>query len=92
VFDLLVAPTQTVGETEKIVDVNVGLKGVKADIVKHLKSQPDITAKTLSGLLGISTRTVERHLKELKEKGVIQRAGSDKNGHWKIKSYFPVGK
>jgi len=54
--------------------------------VKRLKSRSDSTAKALSDILGVSTRTVERHLKELKEKGVIQRVGSDKNGHWEIQN------
>lgn len=73
-----------VGATEEIVGESVGRKGVQADIVKHINSQPDITAKALSGLLGVSTRTVERHLKEMREKGVIRRVGSDKSGHWEI--------
>lgn len=34
--------------------------------------------------LGISKKTVAAHIKGLKEKGVIERIGNNKTGHWKI--------
>ena len=34
--------------------------------------------------LGISRKTVALRIKTLKEKGIIERIGSDKKGYWKI--------
>ena len=33
----------------------------------------------------VEPRTIERNVKTLKEKGVIDRVGADKNGHWIVK-------
>ena len=33
----------------------------------------------------VETRTIERNLKTLKEKNVVERIGADKNGHWIVK-------
>ena len=33
----------------------------------------------------VEPRTIERNIKALKEKDVIDRVGADKNGHWKVK-------
>ncbi|WP_243134950.1 winged helix-turn-helix transcriptional regulator [Murimonas intestini] len=32
----------------------------------------------------VSRKTVSQRLKELKEKGIIERIGSDRKGYWKI--------
>jgi ATP-dependent DNA helicase RecG len=64
------------------VGVNVG---VKSEIIKHIETKPNVSAKELAVLLKKTARTIERQLKELREQGVIERIGSDKNGYWKIK-------
>lgn len=33
-------------------------------------------------MLEIPTRTIERKIKNLKNKGILQRIGSDKKGYW----------
>ena len=33
----------------------------------------------------LSERGVKKNLKQLKEKGIIERVGSNKTGYWKIK-------
>jgi predicted HTH transcriptional regulator len=43
-----------------------------------------LSAKELATLLNKTTRTIERHLKALRELGQIKRVGSDKAGHWEI--------
>ena len=40
----------------------------------------------IAGNLGISKKTVAEHIKALKEKGIIERVGNNKTGHWKINS------
>ncbi len=44
----------------------------------------DLTASQIGERLGMSLSTVRRKIKELKEKGLIERIGSDKTGYWKI--------
>lgn len=53
---------------------------MQVGIVNLLKTQPGLTVKELADLLGVSSRTVERHIKELRENGTVRRIGSDKSG------------
>jgi fido (protein-threonine AMPylation protein) len=65
------------------VGVNVGVNiGVKNGILNNLKNNPNLTAQELATKLNKTTRTIERNIRELREKGIISRAGSDKTGHW----------
>jgi len=55
------------------------------DTVFNLITQNNkITALEISDLLKISLSTVKRKIKNLKEKRIIERIGSDKTGYWKI--------
>ena len=49
-----------------------------------IKQNNKITANEMSERLKISLSTAKRKIKELKEKGIIERIGSDKTGHWNI--------
>jgi Fic family protein len=72
---------------EQGVGVNVGVNvGVKTNIIDKLKEQPSLSAKELATILKLSTRTIERHMKELREQGILVRVGSDKSGYWQIKN------
>jgi len=77
-----------VGDVGVNVGVNVGdvgvNVGVKANIIKFIKENPSISVKELSNLLNITTRTIERNIKQLKDIGVLERIGSDKTGSWII--------
>lgn len=65
------------------VGVNVGVNvGVTDQILALLRREPRLSAKEVASLLNKTTRTIERHLKALREQGRIQRVGSDKAGHW----------
>ncbi len=68
-------------QTAADVGVNVG---VTDQILELLAQEPRLSAKEMASLMSKTTRTVERHLKALREQGRIQRVGSDKSGHWKI--------
>jgi len=60
------------------VDNNVDL--ILNAIAENSKStQKDIAAKT-----GLSTRTVSREIKSLRDSGAIRRIGSDRSGFWEI--------
>ena len=43
-----------------------------------------ITTEQMAARLGISTRAVEKHLSNLKAKGLLRRIGPDKGGHWEV--------
>ena len=44
----------------------------------------DITYEGLVEMLNVSRKTVAKHIKSLKEKGAIERIGSDKDGYWGV--------
>ena len=52
--------------------------------IKELKINPNITQVELSNKLNVSRRTISTLLANLKEKGKIERVGSDRKGYWKI--------
>jgi fido (protein-threonine AMPylation protein) len=49
-----------------------------------IKQNSKITATEISEQLKISLSTVKRKIKEIKEKGSVERIGSDKTGYWKV--------
>ena len=71
-------------------DVGKELSNVDMQLLKELENNPYITAAELGKLLNITTRTVERHIKTLKESGIIRRAGEKNpaNGY----SQFQINK
>ncbi|MBX2973150.1 MAG: winged helix-turn-helix transcriptional regulator [Flavobacteriales bacterium] len=64
--------------------VKGGRDTVNDTVFSLIKKDQHITAVEISERLNISLSTVWRKIKELKEKGAIERIGSDKTGHWKI--------
>ena len=67
------------------VGVNVGVNDTQTKILKLIMEQQQITQKEIADILKISSRTVERNINILKEKGILERIGADKNGYWQIK-------
>ena len=53
-------------------------------IVNLIIQQPSVTAKHMSETLSVSSRTVERELSTLKDKGVLIREGKDNDGVWLV--------
>ncbi len=49
-----------------------------------IKQNNNIPAAEISERLSISLSTAKRRIRELKEKGIIVRMGSDKTGYWKV--------
>lgn len=70
------------------VGINVGIKynGVlshtEENAVRAILRDDRITAKSLSSVLGVTLRQVERIMASLKKKANLRREGSRKNGHW----------
>ena len=65
-------------------DINGNINGDINRVLLLLEKQPSITAKQMAEVLQISPRKVSRIIKELKEKKIIVRIGSNKTGYWKI--------
>lgn len=55
-------------------------------ILTLIKENNYITVRELSGQIGVGMTTVTKHIRVLKEKGVIERIGSKKNGQWIVKA------
>ena len=53
-------------------------------ILEMLRVNPKAPASSIAESLSLSRKTVERSVKSLKEKGIIERVGSDRKGFWKI--------
>lgn len=53
-------------------------------VLKAIMETPSITKQTLCDITSLGKSTIDRAIKALKEKGLIQRVGSNKSGYWKI--------
>lgn len=66
-------------------------KGVRKEsdtctrILEFVTLQSDISLSEIADQLGVSYRTVQRSMADLKKKGVVVRIGGRKNGYWEIK-------
>lgn len=49
-----------------------------------MREQPEISARRIAEIIGLSARAVEKNINMLKEKGVIRRIGPAKGGHWQV--------
>lgn len=76
--------THTVDETSLNVPVNVPVNELTAKILTLVRAQPKVTAQKMALTLGVTDKTIKRHLKLLREQGRVQRVGSDTAGHWEI--------
>ena len=64
--------------------VNTAIGTVNGTVLDLIKNNNSITATEISEHLGTSLRTVKRNIKYLKDKGIIERVGSDKTGSWRV--------
>jgi Fic family protein len=80
--------TQTVADASTDVPVNVPVNvpvhEVSGKVLILLRANPKATAQKMASALGVTDKTIKRHLKALRERGRIRRVGSDKTGHWEI--------
>lgn len=54
------------------------------ELLKLLTIHPDYTVTELAAIFNVSRKTIAVRLKELKDRGLIERIGSSKKGFWKI--------
>jgi fido (protein-threonine AMPylation protein) len=76
--------TENVGVNNEDVGVNVGvnLNKTQRKIVELIRNNPSITIEEMAKFADVATRTIERNIKKLKEREIIDRVGADKNGQW----------
>ena len=54
------------------------------NIVDLIKKDPRITQQEMSEKLGLNITTVAKNLSTLKNKNILRRIGSNKNGQWEL--------
>ena len=59
-------------------------EGDERKILDYFKKNPRSTVAELTGILGISQRSVERLVSSLKKDGKLVREGSPRSGSWKV--------
>jgi predicted HTH transcriptional regulator len=64
--------------------VDVVLNSTENLVLAILRKEPSITAKKLAERISKTEKTAKRNIASLKEKGIIEREGSDKVGLWRI--------
>lgn len=81
-------------DTPNMLGVNSSEKfGVKLNknqqkILKLMNLNNQITIVKMAKLISISETAIENNIKKLKEKGIIERIGSDKTGSWKLGALY----
>ena len=68
-------------ETEGLVE---GLVKSQQAILRMIEKNPSLSKKEMAATIGISTTALDKNIGTLKKKGLLQRVGSAKGGHWKI--------
>jgi predicted HTH transcriptional regulator len=70
-------------KTSVITSVITSVK-TSVKILNLIKSNNRITIPEIAAIIGITERSVERNLENLKKAEKLQRIGPDKGGHWEI--------
>jgi ATP-dependent DNA helicase RecG len=53
-------------------------------IIEDILHTPNISARELSAIIGISQRKIEQNISRLKISGLLKRIGSAKGGYWEV--------
>ena len=70
---------------EKVVDKVVEtLTANQEMILEFIKKNSFISAKSLSGEIGISQRKIQENIQKLKDLNKLKRTGPDKGGYWEV--------
>lgn len=72
------------GTVNGTVNATVKLNKTQMKILPILQANKYATYEEIANQTGMARSTVGRNLDDMKKKGVIQRVGGDKNGHWEI--------
>ena len=64
--------------------VNVHVNDRQKELLSYLVQDPGYTVSQLSEMMQVSRKTIAGYLKALKDKEIIERVGSARNGYWKV--------
>ena len=53
-------------------------------ILALIQDKPEMSYQEMADKIKLSRKTVSNYIKDLKDKGVIRRIGSDRKGSWEI--------
>ena len=76
------SPSSTVEMTPSA-ELDDGEKS-REKIINIIRNNPTVTQLELSNMLKISPKAIEKHIKNLREDGIIRRVGPDNGGHWEV--------
>ena len=54
-------------------------------VLELIKAQTDISLSEIADRLGVSYKTVQRAVADLKKIGTIERIGGRRKGYWRVK-------
>ena len=57
----------------------------QTEIPRLIKANPKLTRNELSENIKINQSAIQKHLKQLKQKGLLKRIGPAKGGYWEVK-------
>ena len=83
--DIMIQFTAPVVQTIRPNRVTAKVNDNEYSLLELISEDPGYTMSQLSDKLNISRKTVALRIKKLKERGIIERIGSDRNGHWNVK-------
>ena len=75
-FTATVRRKERVGSAEPIVN--------SEKILRLLKVNPQLSAREIADLIGITQKAVEKQISKLRDENRIRRVGPDKGGHWEV--------
>lgn len=61
----------------------------RVNIIKAIHKNDKVSKRELVELIGLSATAIDNNLNTLKDRGLIERVGSTKGGHWKINYILP---
>jgi len=61
-----------------------GLVESQQRILILIRENPRISKREMADSIGISTTAIDKNIIALKDRGLLQRIGSDKSGHWAL--------
>ena len=63
-----------------------GENGTQNLILAEMRDNPRISVKLIAERLGITQRAIEKNIRILKEKGIVERVGAAKGGKWVVRN------
>ncbi|MDE2726145.1 MAG: winged helix-turn-helix transcriptional regulator [Gemmatimonadota bacterium] len=79
-----VLPKSSEKSSEKDQNLEKSSEKTDVEILTRLAENPDMTISKLAGILGVTTRAIEKQLAKLQEQGRLRRVGPARGGHWEV--------